>query len=288
MKGSIPLGPLPPLINWSAPEEVDAVRPDYKIHHKVTRFAVRSSKATVYVEGEHGELEPNSTETRNRAYYYKISPESQGVDFRIGNRVVATRLLTEIWREKPRHPTLNPFCGEFAIQPVSGGVPRTLNNKTSMDFDDALWIDIAEAISKKVSLPKWKGARTEAELREELSKQLDAHKLSGDSITQNYDCFSGAGVVIDILRDETHRGGELIIYETKAGKVSPLDVYQLRLYWDGLVVDGKQPTAGILVGKERTTGAATVMTYVNSSQDKNGKNYRLEFRKWDAFSISAK
>jgi len=286
LEGKHPIGTITTSVNWGTPEEVEPIRPDYKTRVKVNKFLVRTPKGRIYVEGEHGELEPNSPETRNRLYYYKNSAESQGVDFRIGKRVVATRLVTEIWG-KARHPTLNPFCGEFTVEPIGGCIPKTLNNKTSIDFDDDVWIDIAEAIRKKVELPKWKGARTEAELREELARQLDAHKRPGDVVHENYDCFSGAGVVIDIYRDETHRGGELIIYETKPGKVSPLDVYQLRLYWDGLVEDGKQPTAAILVAKEQTTGTQTVMNFVNSLTDKNGKKYRLEFNSWDHFGISS-
>lgn len=285
LEGKPPVGSVATSVEWGEPEPVEPIFPDYKTRYKVSRFLVRTARGKVYVEGEHGELEPNSPATKSRLYYYRISAESQGVDFRIGNRVVATRLVTEIWRS-PRHPKINPFCGEFKVEPIEGRIPKTLNNKTSIDFDDEVWMDIAAGIRKKVKLPKWKGARTEAELREELVKQLNAHKRPGDVVEENYDCFSGAGVVVDIYRDEVHRGGEVIIYETKPGKASPLDVYQLRMYWDGIVVDGKQPAAAILVAKEWTTGAKTVMNFVNSLTDRNGKNYQLEFKKWDHFGIS--
>lgn len=285
LEGKSPVGTITTSINWGSPEKVNPIKPDYKILNKVKKFLVRTKRGKIYVEGEHGELERNSPATRSRLYYYKNSPESQGVDFRIGNRVVATRLLTEIW-ESPRHPTYNPFCGEFRVKPIRGRVPKTLNNKTSIDFDDEVWMDIAEYIREEVKLPKWRGARTEAELRGELAKQIEAHKRPDDIIEEDYSCFSGAGVVIDIYKDETHRGGELIIYETKAGKASPLDVYQLRLYWDGVVVDGKQPTGAILVAEKWTTGAEMVMNFVNSLTDKNGKKYQLELKKWDDFGIS--
>jgi len=279
-----PVGTITTSINWGTPEDVEPVKPDFKTY-KCISFPVKTKKGKINIYGVYGELEPNSTTTRNRLYYYKNVPESQGVDFRIGKRVVATRLLTEIWR-RPRHPTLNPFCGEFIVQPISGRIPKTLNNKTSIDFDDEVWIDIADAIRKKVLLPRWKGARTEAELREQLATQLKGHKRPSDIIQQNYPCFGGAGVVIDIYRDETKRTGELIIYETKPGKASPLDAYQLRLYWDGLVVDGKQPTAAILVAKEWTTGVQTIANLLNSVADQNGKQYQFELKKWDDFGIS--
>lgn len=285
LEGKRPIGAISTSINWGTAEEVEPIKPDYKTRNRISRFIVRTNRGIVHVEGEHGELEPNSPATRNRVYYYRNSAEAQGVDFRIGKRVVATRLITEIW-QRPRHPTLNPFCGEFSIDAIPDHMPKTLNNKTAIDFDDEIWTDIADAIRRKVDLPKWKGARTESELREELARQLEAHKRPNDVVSQNYDCFRGAGVVIDIYLDESHRSGEIIIYETKAGKVAPLDVYQLRMYWDGIVEDGKQPSGGILVGKESSTGAQTVIAYLNSLSDKNGKRYRLEFKKWADFGIS--
>lgn len=271
-------------INWKQTEGVEPIMPDYRTHRTVRKFVARTKKGPVHIVGEYGELEPNSVATNDRLYYYRVSSESQGVDFRIGNRVVATRLIPEIW-SKERHPTLNRFCGEFIMNPVKGRIPRTLNNKTSIDFDDEIWRDIAQAISEKVDLPKWEGARTEAVLRDDLYRQLEAHTRPKDVVHTKYSCFSGAGVVIDIYRDESRRGGELVIYETKPGKASPLDVYQLRMYWDGIVEDGKRPTASILVCKEWTTGAETVMDYVNSLKDKKGEQYCLEFKKWDDFGI---
>lgn len=285
LEGKKPIGTIAISINWGSPEEVEAIKPDYKTYTILSNLFVRTKKRKIKIEGQYGQIEPNSPQTRSRLYYYKNAPESQGVDFSIGNRVVATRLITEIW-QRPRHPTLNPFCGEFRILPIEGCFPKTLNNKTCIDFDDEIWMDIAGAIRKKVPLPKWRGARTEAELRGELAGQLEAHKRPADVIQQNYSCFGGAGVVIDICRDETKRTGELIIYETKSGKASPLDVYQLRLYWDGLLVDGRQPTAAILVAKNWTTGVQTITNFVNSLTDKNGKNYQLELKKWDDFKIS--
>lgn len=284
LEGRRPIGNLTTSINWNEPEEVEPVKPDYKTHTKVTIVA-RTRKGRVRIEGEYGEVEPNSPETRSRLYYYRNSAESQGVDFRVGNRIIATRLIAEIW-ERARHPTYNPFCGEFRISPDI--VPRTLNNKTSINFDDEVWQDIAAAIRRRVELPKWRGARTESELREELASQLEAHKRPGDIIQQNYDCFAGAGVVVDIVRDETHRGGEFILYETKAGTARPLDVYQLRMYWDGVVEDGKRPTAGILVAEDWTSGTDAVVRYVNTLKDKNGKKYQFELRKWSDFGMSIK
>ena len=35
--------------------------------------------------------------------------------------------------------------------------------------------------------------------------------------------------------------GQIDIFELKTGKARPLNLYQLRMYWDGLVLEGKLP-----------------------------------------------
>lgn len=273
-------------INWKNIEEVEPVLPDYKTRSLVRQFRIHTKAGDLDIEGEYGLLEATSKPTRvDRVYYYRNTLESQGVDLRIGRRVVATRLVTEIW-QKARHPSLNGVWGEFRIPGASGCVPRTLNNKTSIDFDDELWIEIAEAIRKQVpDLPKQRVAKEEADLREELANQLRGHMLPGDVIEENYPCFCGSGVVVDIYRDETLRKGELIIYETKAGKAHPIDVYQLRMYWDGFVEDGRQPTRAYLVSHNKTTGVPTVIKVINSYKDRNGNPYIFEFKTWKDFNI---
>ena len=54
-----------------------------------------------------------------------------------------------------------------------------------------------------------------------------------------------SGARIDVYRKTPHN--EIFIYELKVGKATPLHLYQLKMYWDGLVLQGIQPTKGILL-----------------------------------------
>lgn len=273
-------------VNWNDSEDIDPIYPDYRTKETIKPFEITTHLGKIKIEGEIGLLDVDSLTTRkDRLYYYRNTMESQGADFRIGNRVVMTRLLTEIW-QKARHPSYNAFWGELRIPGDKSKVPKTLNNKTSIDFEDSAWLEIANAIRDEIPEPKrYKATKTEAELREELANQLKAHALPTDVIDENHPCYSGAGVPVDIYRDESKREGNIYIYETKAGKLQPLDVYQLVMYWDGLVEDGITPTIGYLVGLSKTTAVGTVIKAMNSRKDKNGNKYKLEYKSWKDYSI---
>lgn len=43
--------------------------------------------------------------------------------------------------------------------------------------------------------------------------------------------------------------GKLDLYELKAGKAEPQHLYQLKMYWDGMVLEGRQPTRGLLLAQ---------------------------------------
>jgi hypothetical protein len=276
-------------INGQNEEDVEPIFPHYQTEHLIPKsgktFYVNTPVGRIRLSGKYGQLTKDSTETKNRRYYYRYTMESQGVDFRIDKRVVATRLLTEIWGVA-RHNTLNGLWGEFCLHPSgSATCPSTLNNKTSLSFDDPIWIAIAEEIKQRLSaddLPRTKYGKAEQDLQDLLVKQLKAH-FSNQTIQDEYSCFGGANVIGDIVRKSS---SGLVVYEAKAGRAYPLDVYQLRLYWDGLVHDGAQPTEGILVVNDASRGAKAVMRTVNGLKDKNGVSYKLSIKKWSDFGIN--
>jgi hypothetical protein len=237
------------------------------------------------LEGEVGLIEKNSRDTKRRKYYYRVAPDSQGVDFRIGKRVVATRLISEIW-ELDRHPTLNGIAGEIRMAADNRDViPPTLNNKTSIDYDSKIWQSIAEKIQDalpKSDLPHG-GGKSEDDLRNELFDHIDALKHPGDLVSKEYDC--GHGVFVDVLWDRSGTGGPVDVFEAKKGKGSPLDVYQLVMYWDCLVSVGIQPTVGHLVCESESNNVVHFMEIMNQRTDANGQNYNLSVETWNRHGI---
>ena len=57
--------------------------------------------------------------------------------------------------------------------------------------------------------------------------------------------------------------GKYDIYELKVRKAEPQDLYQLRMYWDGLVLSGVQPTRGTLLADSYTDNLKKMLQMVN-------------------------
>lgn len=197
-------------------------------------------------------------------YYYQGSQPTQGIDIRLGKRVIATAQLSEIWQRedgKPlsRHNSYNDFVGELSIPELPRGVLATLTNKTGIDRNDPDWDKVFEALA---AYPPVKNAQSagEKELRLRWMKMLKA--------TNPEDDVNGEVAVwptatrIDVV--DRNKSGKCVLYELKAGKGEPLDLYQLRMYWDGLILDGVQPTQGVLLAAEFSEHLDAMLPLLNA------------------------
>lgn len=65
--------------------------------------------------------------------------------------------------------------------------------------------------------------------------------------------------------DVTDEGfGKYVIYELKVAKAEPLNLYQLKMYWDGLVLAGVQPTEGVLLAQSYTPALKDMADKMNA------------------------
>jgi hypothetical protein len=267
-----------------SPNLVDPVAPDYA--SKKTYDATLTIGGKVHkFKLELGIVDKNSPKTNQRVYYYRHAPESQGIDVRIGRRVVATRLISQVW-ELDRHPTLNGIAGEILLDTADGLILPTLNNKTSIDFDSPLWHKVTGKAREKVpedALPRG-GGKSEDDLREELYVQIKGLAKPGDVVEKNYNC--GNGVYVDIMWEQKSRGTELDIFEVKKGQGQPLNVYQLLMYWDALSEAGSQPTTGHLVSEGATPGVRSFISLLNRRKDGKGRAYNLISEDWASHGIN--
>lgn len=197
-------------------------------------------------------------------YYYQGSQPTQGIDIRLGKRVIATAQLGEIWHKEDgsplsRHISYNDFVGEILLPDLPRGLLATLNNKTGIDRNDADWDAVFEALSE---WPPQKNAQCagEQELRHRWMRILQAanpeDEVSGETAVWP------TGTRIDVTaRDDS---GKCDIYELKADKGEPKDLYQLRMYWDGLVLSGVQPTRGVLLAASFAEHLPAMVRLVNT------------------------
>jgi hypothetical protein len=271
-------------MSMTSPDPVEAILPDFRSKDTVVCSPVTIGSTKVTIQGEIGLIDKKSDKTKSRLFYYRHALDSQGVDIRVGDRVVATKLINEIW-EEPRHPLLNGLAGEFRIPAVRDAIPPTLNNKTSLDFDSSSWQSIADSIRQAVpedELP-YGGGKSEDDLRDELFTHIEGLKKPTHEVSKEYDC--GHGVFVDIMWNQSVASGPVDIFEVKKGKAQVIDLYQLVMYWDGLVSVGVQPTHGHLVCTAATPNVHAYLPLLCGRSDANGKKYDLVVEGWDKHGI---
>ena len=215
----------------------------------------------------HGLLDKNRCETLvqgNRArYYYQGNQQTQGIDIRLGKRVIATAQLGEIWRKEDgnpiaRHNSYNDVVGELILPELPRGVLATLNNKTGIDHSDHGWEKVFDVMQE---YQPQKNALCLSE--EELKRKWAELQRSADEENDVSTEFTvwPTGTRIDVL--VRNDAGKCDIYEMKARKAEPLNLYQLRMYWDGLVLSGVQPTRGTLLAASYTDNLVQMVAMMN-------------------------
>lgn len=201
---------------------------------------------------QYGTLDPIKRDKmlkgKGARFYYQGNTATQGVDIRIGKRVIATRQFDTIWKTEngenqlARHNNFNDFIGELVIPDLPRGVLTTVNNKTDFNLDDVEWEKIFTEVNK-IRPPTQPREKSEAQLTKKWIEMLKA--TNPDDVISGERNVWPPGARIDVFRQMPD--GKTVIYELKAVSGAPLDLYQLRMYWDGLVLDGVQPSQAILL-----------------------------------------
>lgn len=213
-------------------------------------------------------------------YYYQGNQPTQGIDIRLGKRTIATRQFETVWRSEDglnqltRHNGFNDFVGEVLIPELPRGVLTTTNNKSDFNLADTEWNKV---FAKLNSIRPQKEARqkTETELRKKWMAMLRGTNPK-DELTDEHHVWA-PGVRIDVLRKS--QDGSLIIYEIKAGAGAPIHLYQLKMYWDGLVIEKKQPKEGVLLVEEFSSTLEDMANEMNKLVPPKGSkpyNFRIQ------------
>ena len=197
-------------------------------------------------------------------YYYQGNIPTQGIDIRLGKRVIATRQFETIWKTEDRasqlsrHNRFNDFLGELLIPELPRGVLSTTNNKTDFNLDDPNWINIFNKLNEIRPIADIR-EKSEKALRKKWMRMLKATNPD-ETITDERSVWP-TGTKIDVYRKKSD--GKIIIYELKVGTGSPIHLYQLKMYWDGLVLQGEQPKEGILLVEGFSTSLEEMANQMN-------------------------
>lgn len=225
-------------------------------------------------------------------YYYQGNIPTQGIDIRLGKRVIATRLLDIIWTKESnseknivRHNNYNDFVGVLIIPDLPREVLTTINNKTNFNLADENWNKIFEKMNEYRPL---KMARVEGE-KELRNKWVNILKASITDFQKERILTESkvwpSGTSIDVYR--VTAADKIIIYELKVGTGEPKHLYQLKMYWDGLVIDNNVPDEAILLVEDyddKLEEMANIMNTFNTIRD-NIKPYNFKIMKFSEVGL---
>ena len=234
-----------------------------------------------YMHGTLDEVKRDILVKGKRAkYYYQKNIPTQGIDIRLGKRVIATRQFETIWKtddglsQLSRHNNYNDFVGELLIPELPRGVLSTVNNKTDFNLDDPDWSKIFDRMNS-IRPPKQIREKSETELRKKWMAMLKA--TSPDDVVTDEMSVWPTGTCIDVYRSTPQ--GKIIVYELKVGSGTPLHLYQLKMYWDGLVIDKKQkPSEGVLMVEDFAANLeymANLMNQMTPPKESNPYNFKI-------------
>jgi hypothetical protein len=213
-------------------------------------------------------------------YYYQGNQPTQGIDIRLGKRVIATMQFQTIWkhpdgdRQLSRHNRYNDFLGELRIPELPRGILTTVNNKTDFNLDDPDWVKMFDKLNEIRPIENIR-ERSESALRKKWMSMLRATNPE-DTVTDER-CVWPTGTRIDVYRKMAD--GKIVIYEMKTGTGSPIHLYQLKMYWDGLVLGGEQPREAILLVEDFNTTLEEMVNIMNQLTPPNNSepyDFRIE------------
>lgn len=218
--------------------------------------------------------------------YYRGNMESSGVEIRCNGRVMEHGLDKRIW-SKQLHNNRNHFLAIVeltAVQP--GALPPTRPTKTGFrDGDPRLeklfsWLRAnVTPIAPQESVEK-RLTRALAELKR---AEPDVLRVA---LEENTYCSLDLRVKMDLF---VSRGDQTEVYESKKGPSKALDLYQLRMYWDGCAVDGRPLSRGILVARSHPREVQNLVSALNDSyRDPTGQPYHLSLLTWEEVGIDPK
>lgn len=277
---------------------VGAITPDFQswIHPGKGNQEVNLGDGIVNIQYQFGisaakddnkDYEFVNTKTRR---YYKNTMTSSGVEIRLNGRVICYNLFKEIWGIE-KHNSFNSFLVILdLISNNSKALPKTRTSKNGLREGDPHLEKLFEWIKKKVPKPIKDSNYADHEI--DLFNLLceNKNKYNPDpnkTISTERTVFNNTGsdkdkVRIDLFEDTM---GQLTIYEGKKDITTSKDVYQLRMYWDGLVYEGINPTTGVLVSAYHPQSVYDMVAIVNTMKDYNGNNYNFICKTWKDLEI---
>jgi hypothetical protein len=233
---------------------------------------------TVTIDYHFGEVLPR---LEPEAKHYLQNMETSGAEVRLNGRVLLSNVFKEIWT-KENHPDYNHFLVTLdLLSPDLSKLPKTRTSKNGIRSGDPKLETLFEWVRSVCPDPprETSDAVSERELVKQLKKLKDIHIPDPKSVETEFKVYTrlGSPVPVDLY---VYDGKNITIYEAKKGNADVQSVYQLMMYWDGLVSDKRTPALGVILASTFSAGVDAVIARLNGMQDGDGHNYNFSKRTW--------
>lgn len=216
--------------------------------------------------------------------YYLANLKSQGVEIRLNGRMIENNILWDIWGIE-KHNSHNNFLVRIdLISDNHSSLPTTKSSKNGFRRGDIKLEGLFNWIRKVCpEAYETKYDRKETSLIKELKNSYEKFlegKVPGLlSVNSQERVLDESGEYLEIDLAISYEN-TLIIYEAKKTKTKAIDLYQLRLYWDALILEGRKPTLAILLATEHGNLVEDLLYYNNAIKDGSGNNYNFQLKVW--------
>ena len=197
--------------------------------------------------------------------------------------MLENNIFSDIWNIE-RHNSYNSLLIQIDLESQNPkALPVTRTSKNGLRNGDSKYVALCNWIRTLMPMPyKNNDSRTaqdERELFEQIARAKDVHLPEPKVVKTEMCAYSTLGerIRIDLY---ISANGSVTVYEGKKDKTTPKDVYQLLMYWDGLVFDGINPSRGVLISSEHPDSVSQIVQTVNQRKDAKGILYNIELKTW--------
>ncbi len=213
--------------------------------------------------------------------YYRANMSSSGLEIRINGRVIAFNLFKEVW-SKERHNMYNHLLVVVdIIADTRNALPPTRTSKNGLREGDPRLVKLYEWVRNQMPDPTKDTALAydEGDLFDQLAEAKKTHLPGSKTVSREQNVYGSIKAKIPIDLYVSH-AGVVTIYEGKKDNTSVQDVYQLKMYWDGCVLDGINPTEAILIAANHPESVLDLIGYIRNMTDISGRNYNFVLKTW--------
>lgn len=254
--------------------EIAPLQPEWKEVTRLHAVPADLGGGVVTLNVEYGMI--NASE--KNALYYKHDMDSSGVELRLNGRAIEHGLIKRIWGEKT-HNRRNGFLVRIDIRGTDrAALPATKSAKNGFREYDARLEQLFTWIRTNIPLPEGNTVSRERQLvhalAEKMEKREDVLRVCEEESTYR---SIGLRERMDLY---VSYGDKSVLYEAKVYRTRALDLYQLRMYWDGCALDGRPLTEAYLIARTHTKEVVALLKQLNRLCDPTGRRYNFKLTTW--------